>query len=56
MTDGTPKTKSRRWDPASHLRSDEDIAAYLRAALDDGDPTLLAAVLRDIARAKGDRA
>jgi probable addiction module antidote protein len=41
------------WDPAEHLKTEEDMAAYLEAALDDGDPTLVAAALGDIARAKG---
>jgi len=31
----------------------EDVAAYLEAALQDGDPQLIAAALGDIARAKG---
>jgi probable addiction module antidote protein len=31
----------------------EDVAAYLEAALQDGDPQLVAAALGDIARAKG---
>jgi probable addiction module antidote protein len=47
------KTKTRIWDPALHLTSQEDMAAYLEAALQEGDPTLIAAALGDIARAKG---
>jgi probable addiction module antidote protein len=47
------KTKTKRWDAADHLRSRADIAAYLEAALEDGDPALVAAALGDIARAKG---
>jgi len=47
-----PKTVTTPWDPAEHLETDEDMAAYLEAALDDGDPTLVAAALGDIARAK----
>lgn len=47
------KTKTRVWDPAEHLQSDEDMAAYLEAALEEGDPALVAAALGDIARAKG---
>ena len=47
------KTKTTRWDPAEHLESVEDMATYLEAALEDGDPALIAAVLGDIARAKG---
>jgi probable addiction module antidote protein len=47
------KVKTRRWDPSEHLESDEDMAAYLEAALEDGDPALIAAALGDIARAQG---
>ena len=47
------KTKTKRWDPAEHLATEEDMAAYLEAALEDGDPALVAAALGDIARAKG---
>ena len=45
--------KTRVWDAAEHLKSDDDIAAYLNAAFEDGDPALIAAALGDIARAKG---
>jgi probable addiction module antidote protein len=47
------KTATTHWDPADHLRTEEDMAAYLEAALEEGDPTLVAAALGDIARAKG---
>jgi probable addiction module antidote protein len=47
------KTNTRIWDPAEHLQSDEDISAYLEAALEEGDASLFAAALGDIARAKG---
>jgi probable addiction module antidote protein len=47
------KTRSTRWDPAVHLDSEEAMAAYLAAALEDGDPTVVTAVLGDIARGKG---
>ena len=43
----------RPFDPAEHLRDETDIAAYLQTVLDDEDPTLLAAALGDIARARG---
>ena len=36
-----------------HLGTGEDMAAYLEAALEEGDPRLIAAALGDIARAKG---
>ena len=45
--------KTRRWDAAETLETKEDIAAYLDAVLEDGDPGLLNAALGDIARAKG---
>ena len=48
-----PKTTTTPWDPAEHLKSDEDMAAYLEAALEEGDSNLVAAALGDIARAKG---
>ena len=47
------RTKTKRWDAAEHLKSDADRAAYLEAALEDGDPALVAAALGDIARAIG---
>ncbi len=43
----------RRWDPAEHLETTADAVAYLDAALEDGDPQLVAAVLGDIAKAVG---
>lgn len=42
-----------RWDAADSLGTPEDVAAYLEAALEDGDPRVIAAALGDIARAKG---
>ena len=45
--------QTRPWDPAEYLETDEDIAAYLNAALEDGDAGLIIAVLGDISRAKG---
>lgn len=48
-----PKTVTTPWDPADHLKTDEDMAAYLEAALEEADPAVVAAALGDIARAKG---
>ena len=47
------KTRTRTWDVTEHLETEEDMVAYLEAALEDGDPALAAAALGDIARAKG---
>ena len=41
------------FDPAEYLDSDEAIAEYLTAVLAENDPSLLAAALGDIARARG---
>ena len=45
--------KTTQWDPAEYLNSPEAIAAYLEAAFEDGDPSLIATALGDIARAMG---
>lgn len=48
-----PRTRPTRWDAATQLRSAADMAAYLDAALDDGDPAVITAALGDMARARG---
>ncbi len=40
------------WDPAEHLETKEDMAAYLNVALEEGDLNLIMAALGDIARAR----
>jgi probable addiction module antidote protein len=47
------KVKTSTWDAADHLKTKDDIEAYLEAALEENDPKLIAAALGDIARAKG---
>ena len=44
-----------RWDAADYLRSEEDMAAYLQACLEEApdDPAFIAAALVDVARARG---
>ena len=44
--------KTAWWGAADILETKEDVAAYLNAVLEDGDPDLLKAALSDIARAK----
>ena len=46
------KTQTRPWDPAEHLETEEDMAAYLNVALAEGDLGLIMASLGDIARAQ----
>lgn len=48
-----PKTATRTYDVVEFLRSEEDLHAYLDAALEEDDPALFAAALGDIARARG---
>jgi probable addiction module antidote protein len=45
--------ETRKWDVAEHLDDEEAILAYLDAAMEDGDPVLIAAALGDVARARG---
>ncbi|MEW6898676.1 addiction module antidote protein [Trueperella pyogenes] len=40
-------------DASEYLETKEDIAAYLNAALEEGDPTLLQVALGDVAKARG---
>ncbi len=49
------KTTTTRYDVAEHLRTTEEMAAYLEATLEeaDGDAATIAKALGDIARAKG---
>ncbi|MFO8086054.1 MAG: putative addiction module antidote protein [Desulfobacterales bacterium] len=49
------KTKTSRYDVAEHLRTPEEMAAYLEACLEEanGDAAFIAKALGDIARAKG---
>jgi probable addiction module antidote protein len=44
--------KFTRYDTADYLRNEEEIAAYLDAVMEDGDPSLIAAALGDVARAR----
>jgi len=49
------KTITTRYDVAEHLRTPEEMAAYLEACLEDAkvDASFIAKALGDIARAKG---
>lgn len=49
------KVTTTRYDVAEHLRTPEEMAAYLEACLEeaDGDAAFIAKALGDIARAKG---
>lgn len=47
--------KLKKWDSAEHLETDEDIARYWEACLEEGgdDPAFITAALNNIARARG---
>jgi len=47
--------KLRKWDSAEHLKSDEDIVAYLEACLEEAgdDAAFIAKALGNVARAHG---
>ena len=49
------KTKTSRYDVAEHLRTPEEMAAYLEVCFEEanGDAAFIAKALGDIARAKG---
>ncbi len=49
------KTKTTRYDVADHLRTPEEMAAYLEACFEEanGDAAFIAKALGDIARARG---
>lgn len=49
------KTTTTRYDVAEHLRTPEEMAAYLEASIEQshGDAAFVAKALGDIARAKG---
>jgi probable addiction module antidote protein len=49
------KTETSKYDVAEHLRTPEEMAAYLEACLEEanGDAAFIAKALGDIARAKG---
>lgn len=46
-------TKFTHFDAADYLDSDEAIAAYLTAALEDEDPDMFLIAVKDVARARG---
>jgi len=47
------KLKTKKYDVADYLDSDEMIGVYLDAAFGSGDPSRIAEALGDVARARG---
>ena len=46
------KIKTKPWDPAEHVKVEEDIVACLEAAYEDGETWLIAEVMDDIRRSE----
>lgn len=46
-------TKLRPWDSAEHLRTEDEMALYLEACLEEDDPALVAYGIGVVARALG---
>jgi DNA-binding phage protein len=46
------KVRTTRYDAAAYLKTGKDIATYLEAALEDGDPRVIEAARDDIRRAR----
>ena len=53
MTVQRTKVTTKPWDPAEHIRDDEDAAVYLDVALIEGDYQDVAWALGVVSRAKG---
>jgi probable addiction module antidote protein len=47
------KTETIPWDPAGRLTNRKAVASFLNAALEDGDPDVIAAAVGAVARTKG---
>ena len=47
------KIKTTKWDVVDYLKTDKDMADYLEAAMEDGNPSVIATAIGNIARAKG---
>ena len=48
----TDKEMFSRYDPVDYLQSEEDMQAYLDAAIEEADSSVLAQALANIARAR----
>ena len=49
------KTKLHDWNIADYLKTPEERAAYIEAAMDENDPSFFAQALADVASATGKR-
>jgi len=49
----TVSVELMNWDTAEHLKTRDDVVAYLEAVFEDGDPALVTHALGVVARAEG---
>lgn len=49
----TKKIRTKVFDPAKYLETEEDIIAYLDEAMQDNDAAFIARALGDVARSEG---
>lgn len=49
----TKKIRTKVFDPAKYLQTEEDIVAYLDEAMQENDPAHIARALGDVARSEG---
>jgi probable addiction module antidote protein len=47
------KTQVAKWDTSEFLETEEDIAAYLAVAFEEGDPDMIALTIGNVAKARG---
>jgi probable addiction module antidote protein len=47
------RLRTRPYDSAEYLKTEEDVTNYLEAVFEDGDPALVAHALGVVARSKG---
>ena len=47
------KLRTTKWDASEYLKSEEDIAHYIAAAFEDGNPDLIALAIGNVAKARG---
>lgn len=53
MEDDLGKLKTLPYDPAEYLKTEEDVAYYLEAVFEEGDPKAIPHALGVVARSKG---
>jgi len=47
------KLRTTKWDASEYLKSEEDVANYMAAAFEDGNPDLIALAIGNVAKARG---